>query len=228
MPHDHHPADGAAPPATSSEAPLAPEDGHDRPFVLGVDLDGVLADYEAAFRPVVARRRGVDPDTLGAAHSWELSEWGIPDRDAFTGHLRAAIEQDRIFRSMPIMPGAREALRRLSHDGVHIRIVTHRLVLSGLHAIVLHDTAAWLERHRVPYWDLCFLGRKSDLAVDLLVDDAPHNVASLRAKGRDVLVMSWPYNRHLGPPRADSWEQVEAHVRDLLAARTPRSAAEPA
>jgi hypothetical protein len=34
------------------------------PLVLGVDLDGVCADYEGAFRDSVVRQLGRDPGTL--------------------------------------------------------------------------------------------------------------------------------------------------------------------
>ena len=43
-------------------------------FVLGVDLDGVCADYNTAFRAAVARHRGVDPSTLTTEVTWDFAE----------------------------------------------------------------------------------------------------------------------------------------------------------
>lgn len=187
-------------------------DGH---FVLGVDLDGVCADWATGFRAIAARHLGVDPGELPPANTWEMAEWGI-DAERLDELFHLAVSEERIFRHLPVYDRVGEVLRGLSHEGVHIRIVTHRLALPGAHARTVHDTVEWLEEAGIPYWDLCFLGRKSDLAVDLLIDDAPHNVASLRAAGRAVLVMDQPYNRHLGGPRAHNWTEIDAHVRALL------------
>jgi len=195
---------------------MAEDDPHGA-FVLGVDLDGVVADFTAGFRPIVAEELGVEAASLGDARSWELSEWGIADKERLDELFRAAVVDHRLFRKLAPIPGAAEVLQGLSQDGVHIRIVTHRIVLSGAHAITVHDTVEWLDEYGIPYWDLCFLGRKSDLALDLLIDDAPHNVESLRAAGREILVMDQPYNRHVGGPRAMDWHDVDAYVRARMA-----------
>lgn len=187
-------------------------DGH---FVLGVDLDGVCADWGAGFRALAARHLGIEEDALPPAHTWEMTEWGL-EEGAIDELFRISVTQERLFRHLPAYDRVGEVLTQLSHDGVHIRIVTHRLALPGAHANTVHDTVEWLEEHGIPYWDLCFLGRKSDLNLDLLIDDAPHNIASLREAGRNVLVMDQPYNRHLGGPRAMNWTEVDAHVRSLL------------
>ncbi|MFT5222648.1 MAG: 5'-nucleotidase [Glaciecola sp.] len=184
-------------------------------FVLGVDLDGVCADWGSGFRALAERHLGIDEGDLPQANTWEMSEWGLE-----TGKLaelfRVSVHEERLFRHLPIYEHVSEVLQGLSRDGVHIRIVTHRLALSGAHATTVQDTVEWLDEHDIPYWDLCFLGRKSDLHVDLLIDDAPHNIASLRAAGSNVLVMDQPYNVHLGGPRAHNWREVDAHVRKLL------------
>lgn len=192
--------------------------GADGDFVLGVDLDGVCADYTAAFRDVVARRTATDPSTLTDEVSWDFAEWGL-DRDGFLALHRAGVMEDRMFREMPAMPGVADALWRLSDAGVWIRIITHRLVLNWGHEVVVADTVAWLDRHRIPYRDLCFLGRKPEVQADAYVEDAPHNVEALRAGGNLVVVFDQPYNRHLPGPRAADWHQVESHLEEPLAGR---------
>ena len=47
------------------------------PFVLGVDLDGVCADYTTAFREIAAQELGVDQSELPLKRSWDFSEWGL-------------------------------------------------------------------------------------------------------------------------------------------------------
>jgi 5'(3')-deoxyribonucleotidase len=180
-------------------------------FVLGVDLDGVCADHTAGFRRVVAAELGMDEDALGPQLSWDFAEWGL-DRAAFERLHRAAVLEHRMFRTMPAVPGAADALWRLSDAGAWIRVITHRLHTNWGHAVAVADTVAWLDAHAVPYRDLCFLGDKPQVEADAYLDDAPHNVAALRATGAPVLVFAQPYNESLDGPRAAGWAEVEEWV----------------
>ena len=180
-------------------------------FVLGVDLDGVCADHTAGFRRVVAAELGMDEDALGPQLSWDFAEWGL-DRTAFERLHRAAVLEHRMFRTMPAVPGAADALWRLSDAGAWIRVITHRLHTNWGHAVAVADTVAWLDAHAVPYRDLCFLGDKPQVEADAYLDDAPHNVAALRATGAPVLVFAQPYNESLDGPRAAGWAEVEEWV----------------
>ena len=49
----------------------------DRPYVLGVDLDGVCGDYTGAFRTIVATELGIDEESLPLQRSWDFTEWGL-------------------------------------------------------------------------------------------------------------------------------------------------------
>lgn len=185
-------------------------------FVLGVDLDGVCADHTQAFRQIVADELGVDPASLPEERSWGFEEWGLVDGDFERLH-RIAVLQRRMFRDMPVVAGAPEALWRLSDAGIWIRIITHRLYVNWGHAIAVADTAEWLDRHRLPYRDICFLGAKPEVEADLYIDDAPHNVIALRDMGNEVIAFDQPYNRDLDGPRASSWDEVEELVLDIAA-----------
>lgn len=188
-------------------------------FVLGVDLDGVCADYTTAFRAVVARERGVAPESLTTEVSWDFGEWGL-DRRSFLDLHRRGVEEHRMFRTMPALPGAADALWRLSDAGVWIRIITHRLVTNWGHALIVSDTVEWLDEHRIPYRDLCFLGRKPEAQADAYLEDAPHNIEALRASGNTVVVFEQPYNREQPGLRARDWAEAEAIIGSLVAART--------
>lgn len=187
-------------------------------FVLGVDLDGVCADHTAAFRKVVALEQGVEEHTLGPQRTWDFTEWGLTAEDFQRLHRRAVLDH-HMFRAMPVVPGAAEALWRLSDAGVWIRLITHRLYTNWGHQVAVSDTVAWLDEHAIPYRDLCFLGQKPQVEADAYVDDAPHNVEALRATGAPVLVFSQPYNEATAEPRAAGWSEVEQWVLDLMAAR---------
>lgn len=188
-------------------------------LVLGVDLDGVCADYEGAFRASVARQLGRDPDTLPPQTVLDAySEWGLTF-DEFEQAHRHAVLEDRMFRRMAPLPGVSEALWRLSDAGVWIRIITHRLLFNWAHETSAADTAVWLDEHRIPYRDLCFIGDKPNVGADLYVDDSPRNILALRAAGRVAIVFDQPYNRHLPGPRAENWAEVVRQVEAELEAR---------
>jgi 5'-nucleotidase len=178
-------------------------------LVIGVDLDGVCADYESALRSSVAARRGIDPATLPPQRTpGSFAEWGLTPTAFEDAHRRAVVE-DRIFRTMQPYPDVAEVLWRLSDAGVWIRIITHRLLFNRAHEISAADTAWWLDAHRIPYRDLCFIGDKATVGADLYVDDSPHNIDALRGAGRTAVVFDQPYNRHLDGPRVRSWLELE-------------------
>jgi 5'-nucleotidase len=185
-------------------------------FVLGVDLDGVCADYTSAFRRIVAMERNVDADSLTTEVSWDFAEWGL-NRDSFLELHKTSVQDHRMFKNMPALEGVSDALWRLSDAGVWIRIVTHRLVTHWGHALIVSDTVDWLDAKSIPYRDICFLGRKPEIEADAYVEDAPHNVEALRERGNTVIVFDQPYNRDLDGLRARNWVEVEALVSELAA-----------
>jgi hypothetical protein len=123
-------------------------------FILGVDLDGVCGDHAEAFRRVVAEERGVDLSSLPPQETWDFTEWDM-DRAEFERLHRLAVVEHRMFRTMPVIPGAAETLWRLSDAGVWIRLITHRLYTNWGHAVAVADTVEWLDHHSIPYRDLC-------------------------------------------------------------------------
>lgn len=188
-----------------------------RELILGVDLDGVCADYETALRAAYAARRGVDPATLPPQTMMDAySEWGLSPEQYREEHRHAVVER-HLFRGMQPLADVSEVLWALSNAGVWIRIITHRLFFNGIHEVVAADTANWLDEHNIPYRDLCFIGAKPDVGADLYIDDAPHNVAALRDAGREVIVFDQPYNHELPGPRAYTWIDVKTHVEAVLA-----------
>lgn len=190
----------------------------DLQFILGVDLDGVVADHTFRFREIMADIRGVDPETMTLERSWNFGEWGLGP-DEYADYHRIAVMEYDMFATMPVIDGAAEALWRLSDAGVWIRIITHRLYVHWGHAKAIGDTASWLDAHRIPYRDLCFLGKKPQVEADAYIDDAPHNIEQLRDAGNTVITFDQPYNRDVDGMRAANWSEVEAIVTDLAAAR---------
>ncbi len=181
----------------------------ERAFVFGVDLDGVVADFYAGLRPIAAEWLGVDVATLPERVSWGLVEWGVDEAPGGYERLhRFAVTQRELFSSVPPIHGAAQTLRKLSVEGVRIRIITHRLFIKYFHQVAVSQTINWLDRHDIPYWDLCFMKEKSAVGADLYVEDSPSNVERLRAEGAKTIVFSNSTNEHLDGPRAHNWDEV--------------------
>jgi len=183
-------------------------------FILGVDLDGVCADYNRGFREVVAADRGVDPESLALPEAWGFQAWGLDD-DEYARLHKLAVCDKRMLRHLPVIEGCADALWRLSDMGAWIRIITHRLYINWGHAAAVSDTVEWLDDNRIPYRDICFLGAKPQVEADAYIDDAPHNITALRDEGNTVIIFDQRYNRHLDGLRANDWSEVEQIVADL-------------
>lgn len=186
-------------------------------FVLGVDLDGVCADFYGGLRPIAAEWLGVPADTLPSEVSHGLTEWGIDSAPGgYEALHRFAVTQRNLFRELKPVDGAPATLRKLSARDVRIRIVTNRLFIKYFHQRAVRQTIEWLDYYDIPYWDLCFMRDKAAVGADLYVEDAPDNVEQLRADGYSAVVFSNSTNRHLPGPRADSWEEVGQLVMEEL------------
>lgn len=123
-------------------------------------------------------------------------------------------EADHLYATMRPIPGVAHALRRLAGEHVYIRIVTHRLFVSGQHRMVVSDTARWLDEQHIPYMSLCFAGLKDSIQATVHIDDSPANIATLREVGQHAVVFDQPYNRNLDGPRMTGWD--DANVDRLL------------
>ena len=180
-----------------------------RRFVFGVDLDGVCADFYAGLRPIAAEWLGVDASTLPKRVSWGLPEWGVNTAPGgYEALHKFAVTQRELFRQLPPMPGAPQALRMLSKENVRIRIITHRFFIKYFHQAAARQTIEWLDNHDIPYWDLCFMQEKTAVGADLYIEDSPRNIATLRGEGQKTIVFTNSTNEDLAGPRADTWDEV--------------------
>lgn len=181
-------------------------------FTLGLDLDGVTADYESEMRSFSAGFTDRPASSFPPPVTWDMvtSGW-FPTQQAFLDTHAAAVT-DGFFARMQALPGASTGLHQLSDAGVRIRVITHRLLQPGAHRRVVSDTVQFLDEQDIPYSDLCFVKDKTTVGCDLLVDDAPHNILAARDAGVPTVVFDQPYNRHLAGPRATNWVDLTAQV----------------
>jgi 5'(3')-deoxyribonucleotidase len=176
--------------------------------VIGVDLDGVCADFYSRMREIASEWFECPIEGLSKEVSYGLSEWGVIDKSQYESLHRFAVTQRELFKTMPMIPGARKYLRMLSDDGYRIRIITHRLFIHYFHASAVQQTVEWLDSHGIPYWDLCFMKEKEQVGADIYVEDTADNVSQLRDKGLYTICFANSTNRHVSAPRAETWQEV--------------------
>lgn len=184
-------------------------------FILGVDLDGVCADFYAGIRPIAAEWLGVAEDSLETNVSYGLPEWGLDKAPG--GYLdfhKFAVTQKDLFKRLIPIAGCPQALRYLSKEDVRIRIITHRLYIKYFHKQAISQTIDWLDSHGIPYWDLCFMQHKTHVGANLYVEDSEKHIREYRHSGNECIIFTNSTNRHLDGLRANNWKEVQEIVLD--------------
>jgi len=182
-------------------------------YIVGVDLDGVCADFYAGIRPFAAEWLGVPESELVREVSYGLTEWGIEKAPGgYSKFHQFAVTQRDLFKVIEPISQCPQVMRRLSHAGVHIRIITHRLFIKYFHKQAISQTIDWLDTHGIPYWDLCFLQQKAHVGANIYVEDSEHSIRDLKQAGQKVIIFTNATNRHLRGLRADNWLEVERIV----------------
>jgi 5'(3')-deoxyribonucleotidase len=177
-----------------------------RGLILGVDLDGVCADFYGKMREVAAEWFERPIEELTKDVTYGLGEWGVGAQ--YHSLHRFAVTERRLFETAAMIPGARKHLRQLSDEGARIRIITNRLTIRYFHNLAVTQTTGWLDHHGIPYWDLCFMKSKEQVGADIYIDDTPDNIASLRARNFYAICFANSTNKDISDPRAESWDEV--------------------
>ena len=181
-------------------------------FIFGVDLDGVVGDFYGTIRKIAAEWLNKPIESLTPEVSFGLEEWSIDELGGYDRLHRFAVTQRNIFRDMGPIENAPATLRKLSNQGIRIRIITHRLFLKYSHRTSITQTVDWLDNLDIPYWDICFMNDKGAVGAHIYIDDAPENIISLRKQGCKTIVFSNSTNSEMPGPRADNWLEVERMV----------------
>ena len=100
------------------------------------------------------------------------------------------------------------AVRGLRVAGHRVTVVTARHPEPDGRGIL----SQWLHRHGIGLDELHFETLKSRSGCDVYLDDAPHNIAEIRAAGRHCVVRDTTYNRHVDGHRVSSLAEFATMV----------------
>lgn len=188
-------------------------------YVLNLDLDNSVADYSSAVKGVIMEahphlKESDFPPMID--YCFVESKWPtLATISDFQQKHVEGVNKDFLANLEPY-DYAVEALNNLHDAGIHIRVVSHRLFLRGLHQKTVVSTASWLDKVGIPYDELVLGKYKSDFVANALVDDSPSNITSWRetygsSDLRPCFVFGQPYNQEFKDLRyyADNWRDME-------------------
>ena len=179
---------------------------------IGLDLDGVVLHYEDALRQYTAKKKGINPSAIKPANDYSFAKSGWFDTEEEFKATHAEAVEKGLYRTLKPFEGASEKLWKLSDAGAIITVITSRFVVNGQHAKVISQTAANLEKNKIPFRSIVFDSEKNHHMADIYIDDSPSNIKRLRAEGRHVLVFDALYNRSEKGPRAKNWDEVYPYI----------------
>lgn len=158
---------------------------------LGIDLDGVVCDFNAGWMALHRAEFGseLDPEMVVA---WDnLHELGgFADMAAFWSWAQANEDRSSIFRHLEPFPDAIETMRALRDGGHKIVIVTAKPRWA------ISDTLRWIADHDLPTEEIHIRYRKHTVECDVYLDDSPIVLPELlrHRPGATVCRMVRPWN----------------------------------
>lgn len=189
------------------------------PLRLGIDLDGVVADFNAGWMELHNSEFGgtLTPDLVT---SWDGLHHlgGFGDMDEFWAWARGNEQRPSIFRHLTLLPGALDTLRALDAEG-------HRIVIvSTKPDWAVHETLHWLADNAIPTREVHLTFTKHEVDCDVYLDDAPIVLPGLVEHHPDALVCRFvrPWNGPVdGAIDVTSWAEFHALVTERSHGRRP-------
>lgn len=158
---------------------------------LGIDLDGVVANFTKGWMHFYNRQFGTE---LDVEHS---KQWGdvvnlthFADVDEFW-QWTSDLDGRSVFWHLEPFPGAVEALEALNDAGHEIVVVTTKP------AFAVDDTHEWIARQQIPAAEIHILQDKWLVPCDVYLDDGPHILPALVEHRPEATVCRFvrPWNR---------------------------------
>lgn len=179
----------------------------DAGLVIGIDVDGVLANQIHGIQPRVRARLGME------LRYEDITDWRLPlGNSDIAKEIGIALEDPEYVVGMPVHDGAREVV-----DGLYTR---NRIVMiTGRPPETRAWTSQWLQNHGFTLDDVVNIKErnKSFYRTDVLVDDYIENIREylMNTNGTAILV-DQPWNRR-DRRELDEWVRTERlHVVETI------------
>lgn len=178
---------------------------------LGIDLDGVVADFVTGWTTLYNAEYAATIDPRDVDH-WDA----IPDLTHFA-HMgdfwrwASHLDGGSLFSHLEPYAGAVDALRGLA--------TRHSIVIvTTKPGWAIHDTFAWISKHRIPTREVHITEDKWMVDCDVYLDDGPHVLDDLVAHRPESVVCRYvrPWNEPVhGTIDVASWNEFIEVVHGL-------------
>lgn len=186
-------------------------------FIVGVDLDEVSGHYIRGIRNFMVARNNVPADQVATLYpdidTYEFSNWGEDFTTNYRQYHEEAI-QAGLFANMEPYEGVSENLWKLNDAGYHIRIITSRFVNHGSQSFVMATTGEFLDKNNIPFRDIAFTSRKTEIYADVYLDDAPKNVKMFREANANYIIFNRSFNQGVPGDRVNNWDECYEMILD--------------
>ena len=177
-----------------------------------IDMDGVLADFEAEF---LRRWKERYPDELAVAIE---DRRGFPLKKDYPERLHRTIREifteEGFYAALPPVEGGMAALDAMRTEGLDVWICTSPLSSSRT---CMQEKVDWVAEHLGDRWvrRLIITRDKTLVRADVLIDDRPEVTGSEREPMWEHVLYDQPYNRNVaGLRRLDwsNWREILSEV----------------
>jgi uncharacterized HAD superfamily protein len=179
---------------------------------LGFDIDGVIANFTQPLLDVIKENYGVN------LNSSDIYTFDLNIVLGITKSEGNQLVNQTLKKDLPLNPGAKETLEKLSRDGHNIYLLT------GRYEYLRDITQSWLKEKGVPYTQLHMLNvgekyRANVDPLDLIVEDSLVDALEWTHKVKNVLLYDQPWNRTLNvknlTKRVYGWNEIYETIQNL-------------
>lgn len=188
---------------------------------VNMDLDGVLCDFNTAMLGCLPQTTQLSVGPYWQPTTWDWWEEVGMSGSEWNGYFYRAVREHGLWEHARPYDGVAHEMWRLHDAGVYVRIVTTRLVHTGLHREAVTQTVRWLENHNIPYRSLAFEEDKAVFSVyddDWLLDDNITNMQRFNYRDGVGRLLSQPWNRSMTEVNAFRVSSLREFVDEVVAA----------
>jgi 5'(3')-deoxyribonucleotidase len=158
---------------------------------LGIDLDGVVANFTLGWMSFYNREFGTELEVADSKRWNDLVDLTHFKNIGEFWRWSSDLDGRSLFWHLEPFPGAIDSVRSLAEAGHQIVVITTKPDFA------VTDTHEWIDKHGIPTTEIHILEDKWLVSCDVYLDDGPHVLPGLVANRPEATVCRFvrPWNR---------------------------------